>query len=257
MTDSLESVRAPRPPMTAWPVQLQLPGQAAAPDGPVDLTPMFVLHHGFRRDLRRFLATARTLPGEDMAGFRALRRRWDLFAEILHHHHEGEDSGLWPLLRSLTGADDRALLEAMEAEHALVDPALAAVADAFDAVLGRVGPIARRRLVDRLMDLQQVLDVHLAHEERDALPIVQRTLTQGQWEELERTHFRRGLSLGDLVRMVPWVVDGLPADARQRMLGNAPLPIRVVWRLAHRGFERREAAVFGSAAALGPAQVHP
>lgn len=255
MTDSLESVRALRPPMTAWPTRLQLPGQAAAPDGPVDLTPMLVLHHGFRRDLRRFLAAARTLPGEDMAGFRALRRRWDLFAEILHHHHAGEDAGLWPMLRAHADRDGRAVLDAMEAEHSVIDPALAAVVAAFDAVLAHVGPAARRQLVDRLMEVEQALLVHLAHEEQDALTMVQRSLTQAQWEELERTHFRRGLSFGDLVRMVPWVIDGLPPDARQRMLGSAPLPIRVIWRLAHRGFERREVSVFGSAATLGPLEV--
>ena len=50
MTDALD--RLARPTRTTWPAQLQLPGQAAAPDGAVDLTPMFVMHHGFRRDLR-------------------------------------------------------------------------------------------------------------------------------------------------------------------------------------------------------------
>jgi len=33
------------------PGQLLLRGQAAAPDGPVDLTVMWTMHRGFRRDL--------------------------------------------------------------------------------------------------------------------------------------------------------------------------------------------------------------
>ena len=33
------------------PRQLRLPGQTAAPDGPVDMTIMYVMHHAFRRDL--------------------------------------------------------------------------------------------------------------------------------------------------------------------------------------------------------------
>ena len=38
-------------PRSGAPGQLLLAGQAAAPDGPVDLTMMWAMHHGFRRDL--------------------------------------------------------------------------------------------------------------------------------------------------------------------------------------------------------------
>lgn len=42
----------------ANPVPLMLPGQAAAPEGPADLTMMYVLHHAFRRDLDDFVEAA-------------------------------------------------------------------------------------------------------------------------------------------------------------------------------------------------------
>jgi hypothetical protein len=35
--------------------QLTLPGQVAAPAGPVDMAGMFLMHHGFRRDLDNFV----------------------------------------------------------------------------------------------------------------------------------------------------------------------------------------------------------
>ena len=35
-------------------------------------------------------------------GWRALAGRWALFAQALHHHHTGEDTGLWPLLEART-----------------------------------------------------------------------------------------------------------------------------------------------------------
>ena len=38
-------------------VQLRLPGQTAAHEGPVDMHMMYVMHHAFRRDLAAFAAT--------------------------------------------------------------------------------------------------------------------------------------------------------------------------------------------------------
>lgn len=41
----------------AYPVQLRLPGQAGAPEGPVDPFMMYVIHHFFRRELADFAAS--------------------------------------------------------------------------------------------------------------------------------------------------------------------------------------------------------
>ena len=53
--------------------QLRLPGQAAAPDGPIDVSTMYFMHFGFRRDLDAFVTASRT-PVTD-------RARWDASAE--------------------------------------------------------------------------------------------------------------------------------------------------------------------------------
>ena len=97
--------------------QLTLPGQAAAPDGPVDLTPMFLMHHAFRRDLANFAGAVRGTPVADRATWQALDQRWQRFSTILHHHHSGEDAYIWPALVAAVDAGgspaDRATLEAM------------------------------------------------------------------------------------------------------------------------------------------------
>jgi hypothetical protein len=80
---------------------LLLPGQAAAPEGPVDLAAMYLMHRAFRRDLDAFAAaTAATAgtPAADRQRWVRLARRFELFADVLHKHHHGEDVGLWPLL---------------------------------------------------------------------------------------------------------------------------------------------------------------
>ena len=78
--------------------QVLLPGQAAAPEGPVDMIMMYVMHHAFRRDLAAFAARVPTVAVDDAVTWRALAQRWTDFASVLHKHHSGEDAGLWPLL---------------------------------------------------------------------------------------------------------------------------------------------------------------
>src|SRR5688500_17295469 len=76
-----------------------LPGQAAAPEGPVNLATMYLMHHAFRRDLGAFAGAVARTPVSDRATWRRLNERWKLFSFVLHHHHHaGEDAGLWPLL---------------------------------------------------------------------------------------------------------------------------------------------------------------
>ena len=111
------------------PEQVSLPGQSHTADGPHDLTGMYVMHHAFRRDLDRFAAAVAATPADDRETWSALHRRWTGFATALHSHHSIEDEAIWPPLvtaaRTAGAAADLAVLEAMEAEHEQVDPALA------------------------------------------------------------------------------------------------------------------------------------
>ncbi len=107
-SDDVRRARARRRPLrgsghddhihAAWPEQIRLPGQAAAHPGPVDMTMMYLMHHAFRRDLAGFAAAAGTTPVADRESWQALAERWELFSFALHHHHTGEDDGLWPAL---------------------------------------------------------------------------------------------------------------------------------------------------------------
>ena len=75
-------------------------------------------------------------PGDRHPHLGALLERWDLFALLLHDHHHKEDDYVWPLLREAgrSAGDDEAaaVLDAMEAEHATIDPLLAAVRERLD-----------------------------------------------------------------------------------------------------------------------------
>ncbi|TCO44367.1 hemerythrin HHE cation binding domain-containing protein [Kribbella antiqua] len=226
--------------------ELMLPGQAAAPPGPVDLTSMYVMHHAFRRDLAAFKAAVVGTPLEDRTTWKALAARWGKFVEILHKHHTGEDDALWPLLMSRADAADRETLEAMEGEHAEIDPLLSACTAGFDRLASYADADARDALEVRVVALGEHLARHLAHEECDALALVQRYLVNDDWLRLEKETFQPAYGPRDIPFVASWALHELPAEqfrhVRDSMAGR---PMELVWRLFwRRPFERRERRAF-------------
>ncbi|MET7403747.1 hemerythrin domain-containing protein [Dactylosporangium sp. NPDC005572] len=224
--------------------QLRLPGQAAAPGGPVDLTGMFGMHWAFRRDLDRFVAAVAATPVGDRATWQALQRRWELFRRVLHDHHTGEDAGLWPALAAKADAAGRATLAAMEEEHHGIDPLLVAVAEGLARMAAAADADARAALEVRVVAARERLGAHLAHEERDALELVQALLSPAEWHHIERKYFQQSKSPRQLAEVVGWALHDLPPGALDRMLTPAN-PFRVAWQLfLRRPFARRERVAF-------------
>src|SRR5688572_10657937 len=222
------------------PRQLMLPGQAATVEGPLDMTMMYVMHHAFRRDLRALAGAARVTPLGDRVAWRELDRRWRLFAYVLHHHHTGEDEGFWPLLAGRVTEDERPVLTAMEAEHHRIDPVLEQCADLFLRLTFARDRNARQALVRALDRARPLLEDHLAHEEREAIPLMQRYITPEEDERIEREHFRAGVRLRRVLEVVPWVLHELPPDARDRVLDLTGPAYRGMWLLTRGAFARRD-----------------
>jgi|SRR5689334_6836662 len=228
-----------------WPTQVFLPGQTAAAPGPVDMTMMYVMHHGFRRDLVAFAEAAEHTPVTDRESWQALAERWQIFSEILHKHHSGEDAALWPLLLERTDGEGRETLEAMEAEHAEIDPLLEASAAGFARLAQQADESARVALAARLVAARESLAHHLEHEETGAIPIIQRVMSNEDWLQLEEEHFKKGMSFGLLLKAVPWAIKEMPAPVREGLFAQPGGRMhQLLWRLTRRGFERREQVAF-------------
>ena len=197
--------------------QFTLPGQAAASEGPVDMAGMFLMHHGFRRDLDNFVRIVPLAELGDRARWRRLARRWRNFSVVLHKHHTGEDAGLWPLLLDrVDAAGDttaRSTLEAMEAEHADIDPLLQSCGMGFDRMAATPTPMCERPWRSGWWRHGRTLGEHLAHEEVDALSLVQRYLSQRDWETIGTRPLRRRVFGG---RVVEGVVLGVGRVAGAR-----------------------------------------
>ncbi len=227
--------------------QLTLPGQSATAEGPLDLSGMYLAHHAFRRDLARFAVAARETPVSDGDVWRALAVRWERFSSVLHHHHTTEDAVLWPQLLELVDAVGdaaaRTTLQAMEAEHDLIDPLLAACAAGFAAMAQAPDAATRERLAATAAEARDCLGAHLVHEETEALPLAQRHLSEAGWQRVEKAAGEGG-SLSDLVFLVPWAADGLDRADLDRALTviGRPFPV-LLWATRGR-FERSERIAF-------------
>lgn len=228
--------------------QIRLAGQAAAPPGPCDLTPMYLMHHAFRRDLRRFGEAVANTPVADRRTWLALDRRWQRFARILHHHHTGEDEILWPTLLTRVDAagdaDGRAALEAMEAEHDEIEPLLTGCAAGFERLAVGADEDTRAALAVRVAATAERLGHHLSHEESTAMVVLQAHLTQAEWHAMD-AGFAAHYSFADALFAVPWVLDGLPDDVRRTVLRTFPAALALSWRVVlRRRHERRERRIF-------------
>jgi len=230
----------------SWPEQIRLPGQTAAHPGPVDMTMMYVMHHAFRRDLAAFAEAAGRTPATDRRAWAAMARRWEVFASALHHHHSGEDAGLWPALMERADEAGREVLDAMEAEHTEIDPILEACAAGFRRMAEGADEDARRALAVRLVDAKERLGEHMRHEETEAIPLIQQLLTNEEWEAIGKEHFDKGVSFRQVLRLVPWAAHELPDDVLQMLFERPGGAVhKLVLRLTRRSFERLERAAFG------------
>jgi hemerythrin-like domain-containing protein len=228
------------------PSQLMFPGQAAAPDGPIDLAGMYLMHRCFRRDLELFAEAVPAFAVNDRARWQRLVTRFGLFASVLHKHHHGEDIGLWPLLAE-RGADG-AVLDQLEAEHAVIDPLLASCTADLAAMADGTGDAATRaRLAATTARLREALVAHLGHEERDGMALVQQHLTPEDWTRLDKEVFSKEYRPRDIPAVLGWLTPGLTDEEALRMPGANRLFLPFARWMARR-FERRETRLFGAPA---------
>lgn len=195
----------------------------------IDFIAMYAAHDAFRRDLERLGKAA----ADGTADAPAVLAGWANFRHQLHIHHSAEDSDLWPRVQRkvIDRPDDVALLAAMEAEHAGLDPLLTAVDTA----------LAERsaKLPELVEALASALDEHLGHEEENTLPLMQEVLTEADWRAFTgRIVEQQGLR-GAAV-FVPWILDGISPAYRARFLKVVPPPARILNRLFWQaGYRRR------------------
>ena len=193
-------------------------------DYKLDMSMMFAMHDALRRELVQVTRIA-TLRDDDPGPLLRAALGWQLFKKFLLVHHQTEDDVLWPALRTqVAGHPDRlALADALEAEHAVIEPLLTAIdAAAADPDYGY------QRLGDITDELAAKLTAHLTHEETDGLALIDASLTPQQWQHFAQTHGER--LAGDASRYMPWLLNGASPQTQDQVIGKFPPPLLAAYR---------------------------
>jgi hemerythrin-like domain-containing protein len=201
-------------------VRLRARRGGSQPDAPADIGFMRALHAALRRDLSRLRDVAGQLDG-GVAAPPTVLAGWDAFRDQLENHHSAEDDDLWPVLRrELSDPGELASVDAMVEEHRHIPDALVAVDAALRGGGELTGPVEH---------LSAVVRDHLAHEEREVLPLVEQHLTQAQWRAfLHKERNRRAPR--ERPEFLAWILHGASEQDAAAVLAEMPPPARLVYR---------------------------
>ncbi len=193
-------------------------------DDKLDMSMMFAMHDALRRELAQVARIARLRDDHPGQLLRAALG-WELFKKFLVVHHQAEDDTLWPALRArVAGRPERvALADALEAEHAVIEPLLTAI----DAAAADPG-YGYQRFGDIVDELATKLTAHLAHEETDGLPLIDASLTPQEWQNFAQDHTER--LRGDAATYMPWLLNGASPQMLDAVLGKFPPPLLTAFR---------------------------
>jgi hemerythrin-like domain-containing protein len=191
-----------------------------------------VIHAAVRRDLQRLSEALERWQDGDRARGGELERAFGNLRTELTHHHEGEDTHIWPMLAGV--GVDPALLAAMESEHEAMAQALAETSASLSSLAASGTSAAAAEARASVARTSDVVEQHLRHEEDELEPQLLQHLETPAWKAAEKKLSRQPLPVAG--RFFAWVTDGMPDREREFLRATVPPP--VVFVLA-RVFGRR------------------
>lgn len=188
------------------------------------LTMNRLIHAAVRRDLDRLFASLQTFPDGDTARARDLDRAYVNLRRELTHHHQGEDTHIWPMLAG-AGVDPR-LLQEMESEHAEMAEALSETGAAMTRLATTGSGVAAATARESVVRTRGVVERHLAHEEQELEPQLHPLLETPEWKAVEKKLSQQRPSVAG--PFFAWVTDGMSQDHRAFLRTLIPAPVVTV-----------------------------
>ena len=197
-----------------------------------------VIHAAVRRDVDRTEQALRALADHDAARARQIQTAWRNLVRELTHHHEAEDTHLWPFL--LSRGVDAGLLQQMESEHGAMKQALASSSAAIDSAVASPTVAAASAAADEVARASEVINQHLAHEERDVEAPLGNLEDDPEFKALSKK--LRPASIVDAANALAWMEDGAGERERSSLRSAIPGPVVTLLTLLLARRYRREVA---------------
>lgn len=183
------------------------------PTAPADTRVMGIVHAALRRDLERTREVLTAASAPEGPQRQAIARHVLWLMDFLHHHHTGEDDGLWPLVLQ-RDPSATPLLDSLEADHTRITPAAEGLTAAARAYTASASDGARTALVAALDRLAEVLFPHLDREVDEGMPVVSAAITEREWRAWDKKYNIKGKSPLELGLEGHFLLDGLGPDDR-------------------------------------------
>ncbi len=198
---------------------------------------MPIIHRIFRRQFGEVRALVQQAPADDAARVRAVADHLGFLLDGLHMHHTTEDDLIWPRLLDRAGLD-APLVERMQEQHQQIDASVAEVRAAVSAWRSHPTPATSSALADRIGEFLVVLEGHLDEEEQVVVPLIDRHLTEAEWQEVGQRGFekftpdQRWIATGQMLEVAT-------SEETAMMFGQLPPPVKVLWHLVGKRKYRR------------------
>jgi hemerythrin-like domain-containing protein len=197
-----------------------------------DTSEMIFVHNAFRQQFRALPDLVRAVPAGDTKRAAVLVGFLEELTTALHHHHEGEDELMWPLLLEKAPMDS-ALILRMEEQHERIAELYKRAADNSTALAATADAPSRENLADTLTELIGALEEHLHDEEVYILPLVEKVMTVPQWKALGERG-RAGIPKDRQMVFLGFMFAANTPERVQEFLGRLPVPARIAWKLLGR-----------------------
>lgn len=212
-----------------------------------DTRDMVMAHDMFRREIGQAPALVRGVAKGDVERAEIVADHIALVDTVLHHHHQGEDEHLWPMLRERAGTEVEETVRAMEGQHAEIEEVNAEVAAALAAWRTTADPNVGATLADAIERHWHGLVAHMALEEKTVLPLIERHLTAAEWRQVVAS------SSGDIApEQMPLIFgltthEGDPEVVRDIVAHMPPEVAPVLVDLAAKAFAEHSLRLYGTA----------
>jgi hemerythrin-like domain-containing protein len=180
-----------------------------------------LIHAAVRRDLDRLHTALGQAPDGDRARAADLGRAYENLHVQLTHHHEGEDTYVWPMLAKAGVGQD--LLGTMQEEHHAMAEALAETKGAMATYAASGSGTDAAAAQGSVAHTREVVERHLAHEENELEPQLQPLLETPEWKAVEKKLSRQPPKVAGT--FFAWLTDGMSESGRAYLRSTVPTPV--------------------------------
>ena len=213
-----------------------------------DLRIGYLEHRSMRADAARLTELAGAAQPGDLGRLRALADWYARYEAAIHDHHHAEEAVIYPALLerdpSFAEADGQ-----LEGQHQVMADRLQVTRESLTGLASATGggrwEREREEAVKASAALKAIVDTHTGDEEAVAFPRYSAHFSAAEYAGLNQAAFQL-VGMRSFIFAGPWVLDHASPDERAELLGEQPLLLRVIYRLALRPRYQRLVRPLGS-----------